>query len=139
MLATIERATHLIAVHLDRSLRDLAVTQAEAHVLTQLGRHGPTSIGELHRRFGHKRSTLTNVIDRLESRRFVRRELNPGDRRSFVIHLTRSGQSAAGRVRGVLDELEARVEQAVTARDVQGLEAVSAALAAAVGHVHLRP
>ena len=132
MLATIERSAHLVAAYLDHGLHGVSVTQAEAHVLAQLARHGPTSMGDLHREFGHKRSTLTSVIDRLESRGLVRREVNPSDRRSFVIHLTRSGKSAAQRVIRVLDELEHELSQRVAARDLEGLRRVSAALVTAL-------
>ncbi len=132
MLDTIERSAHLIATYLEHTLQGLAVTQAEAHVLAQLARGGPTSIGDLHREFGHKRSTLTSVIDRLETRGFVRREINAADRRSFTIRLTRAGGVAARRVARALDALEDQVRQAISARDERGLEAVAAALADAL-------
>src|SRR6476469_119355 len=103
-IATIERAAHLIGVYLDRTASALRITQGEAHVLAHLARHGPTAIAALHREFGHKRSTLTNIIDRLEGRKLVRRQLNPGDRRSFVVSLTASGERIARRVTDVLDE-----------------------------------
>jgi DNA-binding MarR family transcriptional regulator len=135
MIATIERSTHLIASYLERSLPGLPVTQAEAHVLAQLERHGPTPLGELHREFGHKRSTLTSVIDRLENRAWVRREINPADRRSFVIRLTRRGRAPARGVTEALDRLEAEVHGAVSRRDLQGVEAVAAALNEAVGQL----
>jgi DNA-binding MarR family transcriptional regulator len=130
--ATIERATHELAVHLERTLSGLGVTQAEAHVLAHLAGNGPTPIGELHREFGHKRSTLTNVLDRLEDRGFVRRQVNRADRRSFVIHLTASGTRAGGRVTDALDELERAVRASDSERDLRGLEAVAQALATAV-------
>jgi DNA-binding MarR family transcriptional regulator len=132
MLATIERSAHLIAAYLDQALAGQLVTQAEAHVLAQLHRRGPTSMAELQHEFGHKRSTLTSVIDRLESREYVRREINPADRRSFIIRLTRPGRSAARRVTAVLDDLERQVQASVSGRDLGGLEAVSAALDTAV-------
>jgi DNA-binding MarR family transcriptional regulator len=138
MLATIERSAHLIAVYLDQALDDILVTQGEAHVLAGLEQRGPTSMGALHREFGHRRSTLTNIVDRLESRGWVRREINPADRRSFLVHLTRSGQVPARRVTRVLDELERRVLQATTPRDRSGLDAVSAALASVVGDLSAR-
>jgi MarR family 2-MHQ and catechol resistance regulon transcriptional repressor len=131
MLATIERAAHLIGDYLEHAVAELGITQAEAHVLAQLLRRGPTPIAILHREFGRKRSTLTNVIDRLENRGFVRREINRADRRSFVIHLTAPGERAAKRVTKVIDELEGRVAAAVRGRDLQGLDAVAGALAAA--------
>lgn len=132
MLATIERSAHLIASYLDHALTDPRVTQAEAHVLAQLRRRGPTSIADLQHKFGHKRSTLTSVIDRLEGRGWVRREINSADRRSFVIHLTRGGLSAARRITAVLDELEKHIRSQLTERDLDGLEAVAAALTATV-------
>jgi MarR family transcriptional regulator, transcriptional regulator for hemolysin len=134
MLSTIERAAHRIGTYVEHAASELGITQAEAHVLAQLARRGPTPIGTLHRDFGRKRSTLTNILDRLEQRRLVRRELNREDRRSFVVHLTASGERTATRVTAVLDELERAVEEAVTARDVRGLEAVATALDAAVRH-----
>jgi DNA-binding MarR family transcriptional regulator len=129
MLATFERSAHLIGVYLERAAGELGITQAEAHVLAQLARHGPTPIATLHREFGHKRSTLTNILDRLEQRKLVRRKLNPDDRRSFLISLTASGERAASRVTAVLDGLERDVRSAVSDRDVRGLDAVARALA----------
>lgn len=132
MLGTIERAAHLIGAYVEQAAGELGITQAEAHVLAQLARHGAIPIGTLHHEFGRKRSTLTNILDRLEDRSLVRRELNRDDRRSFVIHLTASGQRAAARVTEVLDDLERDVRTAVTERDLHGLDAVADALTAAV-------
>jgi DNA-binding MarR family transcriptional regulator len=132
MLATIERAAHLIGAYVEQAAGELGITQAEAHILAALAKHGPTPIGTLHRDFGRKRSTLTNIIDRLEQRGLVLRELNHEDRRSFVIHLTLSGKRAATRVTEALDELEREVTQIVSDRDRRGLDAVAKALASAV-------
>jgi DNA-binding MarR family transcriptional regulator len=128
LVATIERAAHLIGSHLESTAIDLGVTQGEAHVLAQVVRRGPTPLAALHHEFGHKRSTLTNIIDRLEGRRLVRRELNPSDRRSFVVHLTTSGKRSARRVTELLDELAYEVTQLVGERDISGLDAVAGAL-----------
>lgn len=125
MIQELEQAVHLIALHLDRA--SLGVTQAEAHVLSQLA-SGPATVGELHHRFGHKRSTLTSVLDRLEDRGYIVRTVKPDDRRSFVIATTREGAAAARRVRTVLDGLERAVRAEVHARDIEGVTAVAAAL-----------
>jgi DNA-binding MarR family transcriptional regulator len=131
MLASLERAVHFIGAYVEHTARDLGITQAEAHVLAQLARRGPTSIAALHREFGTKRSTLTNVLDRLEARGVIRRVLNPADRRSFTIHLTPQGVRPARRIARLLDTLEARVLDAVSDRDRRGVETVVDALAAA--------
>jgi MarR family 2-MHQ and catechol resistance regulon transcriptional repressor len=131
LLADLERAAHLIGVHVERASRGLGITQAEAHILVHLARGGSLPIATLHRDFGTKRSTLTNVLDRLEQRGLVRRELNPADRRSFTIHLTRRGARQAGRLTAAMDELEAAVRDSVAERDVRGVAAVARALAGA--------
>ena len=124
IVATLERGTHLIGRYLDSAVAELGITHGEAHVLAQVARNGPTAIAALHHEFGHKRSTLTNILDRLERRKLVRRQLNPNDRRSFVVHLTASGQTAARRVTRALDELEREVAMLSRERDLAGVEAV---------------
>jgi DNA-binding MarR family transcriptional regulator len=128
MIADLERAVHAVAVHLERAAGDLGVTQAEAHVLAQLHRHGAQTVGELQRGFGHKRSTLTNVLDRLDLRGLIERRLNPHDRRSFIVMTTRDGARSARHVAQVLDRLERKVRREVSARDLEGVRAVADAL-----------
>jgi DNA-binding MarR family transcriptional regulator len=133
LLASLEQAAHLIGSDLEPTASRLGITQAEAHVLAQLERHGPTPIATLHHRFGHKRSTLTNILDRLERRRFVRRQLNPDDRRSFVIHLTPAGRRTARSVTDAIDQLERELTARLGGRDLTGLEAAVETLRAVVG------
>ena len=44
MFSTLERGAHLIGVYVERFAGDLGITQAEAHVLVELRREGPTPI-----------------------------------------------------------------------------------------------
>jgi DNA-binding MarR family transcriptional regulator len=125
MIQDLERAVHLLALHLDRA--SLEVTQAEAHLLTQLA-DGPITVGELHRRFGHKRSTLTSVLDRLEQRGYATRTVKPDDRRTFLVALTREGVAAARRVRKLLDTLERTLLEEVSIRDFAAVTAIADAL-----------
>jgi DNA-binding MarR family transcriptional regulator len=103
MIREIERAAHLIGLHVERA--GLGITQAEAHILGRLA-DGPATVGELHHEFGHKRSTLTSVLDRLEERGYVERSVNSDDRRSFVVRTTREGARVAKRVVRTFDVLE---------------------------------
>lgn len=128
IIASVERAAHLVGAHLEGTTSALGVTQGESHVLAQLANRGPTAITTLHHEFGHKRSTLTNIIDRLEQRGLVRREPNASDRRSFVVHLTGPGRRTARRITEVLDQLERDVAELIGKRDLTGLDAVARAL-----------
>jgi DNA-binding MarR family transcriptional regulator len=125
-----ERGAHLVADRLGSLSRKHGITQAEGHVLAELARSGPTTIGALHHTFGHKRSTLTNVVDRLEARALVRRRINPNDRRGFVLEMTPSGKAIANDVTKTLDRLDEELRTRLTEEQVAAVAAAVEALAA---------
>jgi len=124
----LERATHDVGVHLQVALADLRLAQAEIHVLGHLADEGPSTIGEIHRSFGHRRSTLSSVLNRLETRGLIARSINPADRRSIVVTTTPAGTSAASRVQAVVDDLCRRVASETTTLEQEGFSAVLAAV-----------
>ena len=128
LVPAIHRATHAIALLIDRA-PDLGVTQAEAHVLSHLADRGQATIAEIHQAFGHKRSTLTSVLDRLETRQLITREVNADDRRSFVVALTRQGRSLATKVSVHLEGLEADIRKRFSRTDLEAFERVVTAVA----------
>lgn len=119
----IERAAHHIAHLLDR-LPGLRVTQAEAHVLVFLAGRRAATVGEIHRTFGHKRSTLTSILDRLTERKLVVRTASEADRRSFVVRLTPAGSRIALRLRQYLERVERKLLRKMPASSIQGFLAV---------------
>lgn len=106
VISELERSTHLVAVALEPVWTELGLGQAEAHVLAQLAGRESVTANELHREFGHKRSTLTNVLDRLEARVLIERSRSPEDRRSIVVRLTEAGREPAQRVVAAREQLE---------------------------------
>ena len=107
LVLDIHRATHRIGLFIQRHARGL--TQAEAHILCHLHEFPNSTVGDLHRAFAHKRSTLTSVLDRLEDRKLIRRNPSAKDRRSFVIRMTGAGKKRAASVHRRLELLEAAV------------------------------
>lgn len=124
IVAPLEQAVHALGLRLSSP----GLTQAEAHVLARLA-HGPASLGELHRSFGHKRSTLTAVVDRLESKGNVTRAVNPADRRSVLVSLTTAGRPVARGARRAVEDLERAVVAACTREDLAGFAHVVAVVA----------
>jgi DNA-binding MarR family transcriptional regulator len=123
----VQRATHRIGRHLESALASVGVDQGEAHVLSALA-DGPMAISALVKVVGVKRSTLTNILDRLERRGLVSREINPHDRRSFVVRPTRGGERAARKVAAAFAAVDANLARATTAAERQAFEAVLARL-----------
>jgi DNA-binding MarR family transcriptional regulator len=132
LIPRLHRATHQVGVFLDRMRDEFPVTQAEAHVLSFLcERGGRASIADLHRSFGHKRSTLTSIVNRLEERGLVERAIHPDDRRSFMLTLTREGSRLARGVMAALQRLEVRATKKLDRAQLAAFEAVIAAIEAA--------
>jgi DNA-binding MarR family transcriptional regulator len=128
ILRAIERAGQLLGRYLSARLAQLAITDAEAHLLMHLPVRGPVSLSELQRLFALRPSTLTHVIDRLEHRGLVTRHLNPRDRRSFLVVLTPEGERVAAEVIALMQGVEAALRSHVQAGDVAGFFAVMGAL-----------
>jgi DNA-binding MarR family transcriptional regulator len=123
----VQHVTHRIGRHLESALAAVGVDQGEAHVLSALAR-GPMTIAALVEAVGVKRSTLTNILDRLERRGLVSREINPYDRRSFVVHPTRGGTRAAKKVAAAFAAVDTKLVQATTVQERRAFEAVLARL-----------
>lgn len=123
----VQHATHGIGRHLESALAAVGVDQAEAHVLSALA-GGPMTVAALVEAVGVKRSTLTNILDRLERRGLVTREINPHDRRSFVVRPTRGGARAAKKVAAAFAAVDTKLAQKTTAQERQAFDTVLARL-----------
>ena len=130
-LSPLHRATRQIGLWFDARLSDLA--GPEGHLLSYLLAYGPCRVTELVRVFGHKHSTMTSLLDRLEDAGLLERKDNPDDKRSFLIGLTAKGRKLATRVNVLVEEIEREIGKRVTKRDLEGFQRVLDAVAEATG------
>ena len=127
-LSPLHKASRQISMYLEARTRALGLSPLEGHILTYLRTYAPAPVGELVRVFGVKRSTLTSLLDRLEESGLVRREINPDDRRSFLVHISAQGRELTGRVNRLLEGLEADIRKRVRSSDVKGFHEVMRAV-----------
>lgn len=90
--------------------------------------YAPCPISELVRVFGVKQSSMTSLLDRLQERGLVTRTLNPEDRRSFLVGLTKRGRSLANRLQRIVADIEDQLGRRVSERDMRGYQAVMNAI-----------
>jgi MarR family transcriptional regulator, organic hydroperoxide resistance regulator len=124
----LQRTTHHTLHALSGALADLNLNAAEINALANLGEGGTLNVRQLSERTGTRASTLTGVLDRLENRGYLSRELDPGDRRSFRLPLTETGQAVATRVLAAVADLEREALARVSATQLAGYHAVITAL-----------
>ena len=128
IVSPLHKAMRQMSVHLGESVRDQGLEGADGHLLSYVAAYGPARIAELRRVFGHKPSTLTSLLDRLERNGWIVRSIDPEDRRSFLIEATPEGARVGGEARRVVEEFEKRILDRVEARDLEGFQRVLGAL-----------
>jgi DNA-binding MarR family transcriptional regulator len=113
-----------LSKHLDRARRDVFrrsdIEPWEWDVLSALRRAGTPfqlSPKQLLQQTLVSSGTMTNRIDRLVTRRFVRREADPGDGRSVLVTLTQDGQMRVDAAITRLVDVEAELLQALSRAD----------------------
>jgi DNA-binding MarR family transcriptional regulator len=128
VIVALEATTHRVLERLAAELGDLGLSQGEINALAQLEPGATMSVAELQAATGQRASTLTGVLNRLEGRGLVQRAINPRDRRSFALTLTRSGAAAARRVERAFAELEREALASASRRSLKGFFEVLEAL-----------
>lgn len=121
VLLALQRATHATLQAVADELGDAATGPAEANVLATLAEGTPHTPSELAAKIGSRVTTMTSVLDRLESRGLIARTKHPADRRAVRIELTGPGQQAATRTRDAFRRVEARALAQLPAAAVKAL------------------
>jgi DNA-binding MarR family transcriptional regulator len=124
----LQKTTHHTLHALGAALADLNLSAAEINTLANLGGGGAVNVRRLSEDTGTRASTLTGLLDRLENRGYLTRELDPADRRSFRLPLTETGQAVAGRVLAAVADLERVALSRLSATQIAGYHAVITAL-----------
>jgi DNA-binding MarR family transcriptional regulator len=89
----------------DRRIRTLGLTRAQWWVLTHLFRGDGVSQTELAETLEIEKPTLGRLLDRLEAKRWIRREHDAHDRRIWRVHLTDEVEPALRTMRAIAAEL----------------------------------
>ena len=83
----------LLRTTYDRRVRDLDLTRSQWWVLTHLFRKDGITQSELAETLELEKPSLGRLLDRLESKGWVRREADPDDRRAKRIFLTEAADA----------------------------------------------
>lgn len=129
VVSPLHKAMRQMSLHLGERVRGQGITGAEGHLLSYVAVYGPARVGELRRVFGHKPSTLTGLLDRLERAEWITRSIDPRDRRGFLIEATPAGTRVGRRARLLVEEFEESILEKVENEDLEGFARVLEALA----------
>jgi MarR family transcriptional regulator, 2-MHQ and catechol-resistance regulon repressor len=79
-------------------IRSLGLTAPQFDVIATLGNTEGMMMQELAQKTLVTKGTLTGIVDRLEGKGIVRREVPPHNRRCFIVKLTEEGEALFKRV-----------------------------------------
>jgi DNA-binding MarR family transcriptional regulator len=115
------------------------VGSSEIHLLAYIRRFGPCPISEISRVFGHKKSTVTSMLDRLVEKGYITREVNPDDRRTFMLSIRPEGDTVARAAGALVERFEREVAARISEDDLAGFRRVLTAISAVTGVEVRRP
>ncbi|MDA8390034.1 MAG: MarR family transcriptional regulator [Gammaproteobacteria bacterium] len=98
MLRELAEAYHAFSRYSAAHVRQMGLTPAQFDVIATLGNTQGMPLSQLAKRTLVTKGTLTGIIDRLEAKGLVRREVPSADRRSFRAILTPAGEALFDRV-----------------------------------------
>ena len=105
-VTSIMRAQQVLFARLNELLGplDLTFPRYEALMLLSFTRTGALPLGKVGERLQVHRTSVTNIIDKLEKDEFVRRVPHEADRRTTLAEITDSGREVALRATPLLNE-----------------------------------
>lgn len=86
------RAYQAFSSYADAHIRKLGLTPSQFDVIATLGNTPGMTFNKLAEKTLTTKGELTGIVDRLEKKGLVRREVPPEDRRSFLAVLTPEGE-----------------------------------------------
>ena len=98
VLRELAQAYHAFSAYSAAHVRQLGLTPAQFDVIATLGNTQGMPLSQLAQKTLITKGTLTGIIDRLEEKGLVRREVPTGDRRSFLAVLTPAGETLFAQV-----------------------------------------
>jgi DNA-binding MarR family transcriptional regulator len=114
-----------------RKAAELELTRPQAQVLHYIEQHPGCYMGEVAKALDVSVSAITQVVDRLERRKYVTRGNDPSDRRIYTLALTLNGTDQVSALRMLqiasLEEVLGRMAARDRKHIIKGLEALVAA------------
>jgi DNA-binding MarR family transcriptional regulator len=107
---------------------ELDLTYAQSQVLFHVADNAGCHMGDVAKAFGVTLPAVTHIVDRLEEKQFLVRADDPGDRRVYVLELTRAGRALVQELHGLQMRGVEAVLKRMTSDDrqrvIKGLEAL---------------
>lgn len=114
-------AQHTVFLLIEEDLAQFDITPAQYGVLKciwEFDIHNPKDIADM---LGLKNSTVSGILDRMEGKELLTREIDKNDRRFISVELTEKGKMMEEPVNKVVDKVNEKVFQSFNADEVSAI------------------
>jgi DNA-binding MarR family transcriptional regulator len=120
LIFLLSKAQHKLATFFKKTLaeKDVKITGVQTGILFLLKRRA-MSMTELSRELSIDNSAITGLVDRLERSGFARRKVNPTDRRTYLISITKDGLQEIERAKVIVHEVNAEIKAGFTEEEIE--------------------
>ena len=129
IVSALHKASRQMSIYLGACMEGFPVKPNEGHLLSYLSIYGPCAVNELIGVFGYKNTTMTSILGRLVDGGYIKREVNPDDRRSFLISTSAKGTKMGQRARLFAEDFDKAVLARLTKNDMAGFKKILKAIA----------
>ena len=126
MIYLLSTARQALIDHTNKSLLKAGIktTLAQAGVLFLLIQRDMRNMSEFGQIFGIDKSAVTYLIDKLEKNGLVERNVQEGNRRAFLIHITSTGIKEAKKAREIVNGINQEIKTSFDSREIEAYKKV---------------
>jgi MarR family transcriptional regulator for hemolysin len=105
-------------------LKEYGITPEQWSVLYQIDRADGMIQKEIAERSGKDKPTTTRILDHLEGKGLISKQIGENDRRSFVVYITDKGKSLIQETTPIERQVATEIKQCVTEEEYEVLMAL---------------
>ncbi len=116
----LSKAEHKIKNYMKKKIkeRSIQISAGQSGVLFLLRQENNLKMSELSKLLQIDNSAITRVIDRLEKNELVTREMNPTDRRQYLIRITKKGKEGIDIVGEIANQTNEKIKEGFTEEEI---------------------
>ncbi|MCW5961583.1 MAG: winged helix-turn-helix transcriptional regulator [Pyrinomonadaceae bacterium] len=113
IVASLERVSQAFRVLLWNESKEFSLSPIQVQVLIFLLHHSPEKrkVSYLADEFNMTKATISDCVKTLEQKQLIKKEYEPHDTRSYIIHLTEPGKEIAKKTSFFADQLQNPIDK----------------------------
>ena len=121
LLFILSKIVHRLSGYFNAVLKQkgMALSPGPIGIILVLDKEKQTTMGALSQALEMDNAALTRLVDKLEQKQIVSREINPADRRKILIRITQKGLSWSAEVKQVIETVNRQIKAGFTTEELE--------------------